>query len=70
MTASKRFGERLLEGLREALAWKRGELALPVRTYRRAGDGGAAETDHLLRSPRNAARLRKSIKPAKGGDRG
>ena len=25
------FGEALLEGLREAAAWKRGEVALPVR---------------------------------------
>src|SRR5271156_197446 len=25
------FGEALLEGLREAAAWKRGEIALPVR---------------------------------------
>jgi hypothetical protein len=25
------FGHALLEGLREAVAWKRGEVALPVR---------------------------------------
>ena len=25
------FGQGLIEGLREALAWKRGEIALPVR---------------------------------------
>jgi putative transcriptional regulator len=25
------FGDALLEGLREAVAWKRGEIALPVR---------------------------------------
>ena len=25
------FGEALLEGLREAAAWKRGKIALPVR---------------------------------------
>lgn len=29
--APESFGEGLLEGLREAVAWKRGEVALPVR---------------------------------------
>lgn len=28
------FGAALLEGLREARAWKRGEIALPVRNVR------------------------------------
>ncbi len=27
------FGDRLIEGLREALAWKRGEVELPVRDF-------------------------------------
>ena len=26
------FGKRMIEGLNEALAWRRGELALPVHT--------------------------------------
>ena len=29
--ATESFGDGLLEGLREAVAWKRGEVALPVR---------------------------------------
>lgn len=31
MTKGTDFGEGLIEGLQEAVAWKRGEIALPVR---------------------------------------
>lgn len=31
MTDHTEFGDSMLEGLREALAWKRGEIALEVR---------------------------------------
>lgn len=31
MSEDPNFGDGLLDGLQEALAWKRGEIALPVR---------------------------------------
>lgn len=49
--AEPSFGEELLEGLREALAFKQGKLAARVRTYQRAGDTWQLVSDEMTTGP-------------------